>query len=115
MELKQEQIDKFIELHKDFEDFKKYSDAEIREIANGVANYYLTLYRFISVLKKIKTNHDISFLKYLFAGFRPYNFVFKASAGKTAKTKAFAPHRINHKGNVYKTQTYSHNIKTEYR
>lgn len=44
MELKPEQIEKFKELHKDFEDFKKYSDAEIREIANGVANYYLTLY-----------------------------------------------------------------------
>ena len=55
MELKQEQIDKFIELHKDFEDFKKYSDAEIREIANGVANYYLTLFK---IQQRIKKNKD---------------------------------------------------------
>ena len=45
MDLKKEQIDKFIELHKDVEDFSKYSDAEVREIANGVANYYLGLYK----------------------------------------------------------------------
>lgn len=54
MELKPEQIEKFKELHKDFEDFKKYSDTEIRGIANGVANYYLTLYKIHQRIEKDK-------------------------------------------------------------
>lgn len=45
MQLKQEQIDRFIEIHKEYPEFEKYSETEIREIANGVANYYLTLFR----------------------------------------------------------------------
>ncbi len=45
MELSSEQIDKFKEIHKGLEDFNKYSEDEIREIANGVANYYITLYK----------------------------------------------------------------------
>jgi len=45
MQLRQEQINRFKELHKDLEGFDKYSESEIKEIATGVANYYLTLYK----------------------------------------------------------------------
>ena len=54
MELKQEQVDKFIELHKDFKDFDNYSEDQKREIANGVANYYLTLFHIYERTKKEK-------------------------------------------------------------
>jgi len=39
MELKPEQIGKFKELHKDFPEFANYTEDQVREIANGVANY----------------------------------------------------------------------------
>jgi hypothetical protein len=51
MELKLEQIKKFIELHKDCPDFKNYSEDQVREIANGVANYYLNLYKIYQRIK----------------------------------------------------------------
>ena len=44
MQLKPEQIKKFKDLHRDHE-LDKYTEDEIREIANGLANIYLTLYR----------------------------------------------------------------------
>ena len=40
MELTQEQINRFIEIHKGHPEFERYSEAEIREIANGTANYF---------------------------------------------------------------------------
>jgi hypothetical protein len=52
MELKPEQLDKFVELHKDFVDFENYSKDEVREIANGVINYYLTLFNIHQRIKK---------------------------------------------------------------
>ena len=52
MELKPEQIQKFIELHKGVAGFEKYSEEQIREIANGVANYYLTLFKIYQRVKK---------------------------------------------------------------
>lgn len=52
MELKPSQVQKFKELHKDLEGFDKYTEDEIREIANGVANYYLTLFRIYQRVKK---------------------------------------------------------------
>lgn len=52
MELKPEQIKQFIELHKNVPGFEKYSDGEIREIANGVANYYLSLFKIYRGLEK---------------------------------------------------------------
>lgn len=55
MELSQEQIDKFVELHKDYPEFQKYSEADVREIANGVANIYLTLFRIYRKLGKENT------------------------------------------------------------
>jgi len=45
MTLKPEQFNKFIELHKDFTNFMCYSDDQKKEIANGIANYYLTLFK----------------------------------------------------------------------
>jgi hypothetical protein len=44
MQLNPEQIENFKGLHQDHE-LDKYTEEEIREIANGVANIYLTLYR----------------------------------------------------------------------
>ena len=52
MELKPEQIKKFIELHKDCAGFENYSEDQIIEIANGVANYYLTLFSIHQRIKK---------------------------------------------------------------
>lgn len=52
MELKPEQIQRFVELHKNVPGFEKYSEKEVREIANGVANYYLTLFKIYQRLKK---------------------------------------------------------------
>jgi hypothetical protein len=45
MELTPEQIRRFVEIHKDCVDFENYSEKQITEIANGVANYYLTLFK----------------------------------------------------------------------
>lgn len=54
MELKQGQIQKFKDLHKDIEGFDKYSESQITEIANGVANYYLSLFKIHQNNKKKK-------------------------------------------------------------
>ena len=56
MELKPEQIKRFIELHKDCPDFKNYSEDQVREIANGVANYYLTLFKIYQRIKREDKN-----------------------------------------------------------
>lgn len=45
MQLTKEQIERFIKLHEGLEGFDEYSYEEVEEIANGVANYYLTLYK----------------------------------------------------------------------
>jgi hypothetical protein len=52
MELKPEQIERFKEIHKDCEDFERYSEDQIREIANGIANYYLALFNIHQRLKR---------------------------------------------------------------
>ena len=44
MQLSQDQINRFKNLHKDHE-LDGYTEEEIREIAHGVANIYLILYR----------------------------------------------------------------------
>lgn len=44
MILKTEQINKFIELHKNCAGFESYTEDQKREIANGVANFYITLF-----------------------------------------------------------------------
>ena len=58
MELKQEQVEKFKEIHKDHVDFENYSEKEVVEIANGVANYYLTLFKIYQRIKKSVKNVD---------------------------------------------------------
>lgn len=45
MELKPEQIKKFIQIHKNCAGFENYSEEQKTEIANGMANYYLTLFK----------------------------------------------------------------------
>ncbi len=57
MELRQEQINKFKEIHKDHVDFGNYSEQEVAEIANGVANYFLTLFKIHQRLSKRKVIH----------------------------------------------------------
>lgn len=52
MELKHEQIHKFKELNSECESFKNYSEKEKEEIANGIANYYLTLFKIHQRIKK---------------------------------------------------------------
>ncbi|MEI8339774.1 MAG: hypothetical protein WCF94_03875 [bacterium] len=52
MELKPEQLHKFKELHKNCAGFENYSDEQISEVANGVANYYLTLF---NIQQRIRT------------------------------------------------------------
>jgi hypothetical protein len=52
MELKPEQIERFIDLHKNVPGFEKYSDSDVREIANGVANYFSSLFKIYQRLKK---------------------------------------------------------------
>ncbi len=52
MILKTEQVNTFIELHKDCAGLESYSEDQMREIANGVANYYLTLFNIHQRLKK---------------------------------------------------------------
>ncbi|MEK7089150.1 MAG: hypothetical protein AAB913_03410 [Patescibacteria group bacterium] len=54
MNLKLEQIEKFKELHKDFPEFANYTEDQVIEIANGVANYYLTLLKINQRIKKDK-------------------------------------------------------------
>jgi len=56
MQLKPEQIKKFIEIHKDFPDFQNYSEEQMIEIANGVANYYLTLFKIHQRIQKDNGN-----------------------------------------------------------
>ena len=57
MELKPEQIKKFIEINENLVGFENYTEDQVREIANGVANYYLTLFKIHQRIKK--GNKDI--------------------------------------------------------
>lgn len=54
MELTKEQIDRFVEINKGLPGFEKYSQTEIWEIANGVANYYLTLVSIYTELSSLE-------------------------------------------------------------
>lgn len=58
MELSESQIKKFIELHQKLGSLDTYSESEIREIARGVADYYLTLYKIYKRLEKEK--HELA-------------------------------------------------------
>lgn len=52
MILTPEQINKFKEINKEYGTLPNYSDEQIIEVANGVANYYLTLYKVYQSNKK---------------------------------------------------------------
>jgi len=58
MQLKPEQVAKFKLIHKG-SDFDKYTDEQISEIANGVANYFLALFK-IHRRTQVKTVDDES-------------------------------------------------------
>jgi hypothetical protein len=45
MELKPEQINKFKEINRGNPDFENYTEEQKTIIANGVANYFLTLFK----------------------------------------------------------------------
>jgi hypothetical protein len=53
MELTEEQINKFIALHKPYDDLGDLTEAQIRNLAQGVANFYLALFK---ILNKSKAN-----------------------------------------------------------
>ncbi len=54
MQLNLKQIEKFKELHKGIDGFEKYKEDQVREIANGVANYYLSLFNIHQRIKNTK-------------------------------------------------------------
>ena len=56
MELTQEQIDQFKKLHELHGGLEGYTEAQIREIANGVANYYRTLFNIYQRIKREQHN-----------------------------------------------------------
>lgn len=56
MELKPEQVNKFIELHKGCAGFEAYSKEQQNQIANGVANYYLSLFKIQQNIRKREEN-----------------------------------------------------------
>ena len=51
MELTPEQIEKFKKIHEKYGGLKDYSSEDIKQIANGVANFYLL---FFEIFKKSK-------------------------------------------------------------
>jgi hypothetical protein len=52
MQLNPELIEKFKKIHKGIKGFEKYSEDQVVEITNGVANYYLTLFKIDQRIKK---------------------------------------------------------------
>jgi|JI10StandDraft_1071094.scaffolds.fasta_scaffold1082121_2 hypothetical protein len=52
MQLTKEQVQRFIEINSEVPEFNNYSDSENAEIASGVANYYLTLFKIYRKLEK---------------------------------------------------------------
>ena len=44
MQLTDKQIEKFKKIHEQYGGLGNYTDKEIRDMANGVANYFLTLW-----------------------------------------------------------------------
>jgi hypothetical protein len=57
MQLSREQIKRFKDLHKNHE-LDEYTEEEIRDIAHGVANIYLTLYRCQRVTREEEEKND---------------------------------------------------------
>jgi hypothetical protein len=61
MQLKPEQVKKFIEIHKDCAGFECYSEEQKIELANAVANYYLTLY---NIQQRTKKDEKLGVIKW---------------------------------------------------
>jgi hypothetical protein len=57
MELKPEQIEKFRQIHNGIPGFDRYSEEQVVQIANGVANVYLTLY---NIHKRIRKDEKVT-------------------------------------------------------
>jgi hypothetical protein len=55
MELNPEQIKRFKEFHKDLAGFENFTEDQVREMANGTANYYLTLFKIHQRIIKQRT------------------------------------------------------------
>ena len=53
MQLTQEQINKFKEIHTKYGGLDDYTEEQIVEVANGVANYYLRLFNISQRIKKV--------------------------------------------------------------
>jgi len=58
MKLNDKQLKKFKELHKNNGLSEKYSEKEIREIANGKADFYLTLFEIHQKQQRSKHKKD---------------------------------------------------------
>ncbi len=58
MELTLEQIEEFKKIHKPYGGLNEYTEEQIREIANGVANYYRTLFAIYQRMKHEEQKHD---------------------------------------------------------
>jgi hypothetical protein len=58
MELSDSHIEEFKKLHQKYGGLNNYSEEQIREIANGLANYYLTLFEIYQRIKKDEKNTD---------------------------------------------------------
>lgn len=52
MELTPEHIERFKKIHEKYGGLTGYSEEEIKEIATGIANYYLTLFEIWKKLKR---------------------------------------------------------------
>jgi len=52
--LSKNQVERFKEIHTKDGGLGNYTEEQIREIANGVANYYLTLFKIYQRIKKEK-------------------------------------------------------------
>ncbi len=56
MELSDSHIEEFKKLHQKYGGLNNYSEEQIGEIANGLANYYLTLFEIYQRIKKDEKN-----------------------------------------------------------
>ena len=56
MQLRKEHVEKFKNIHRNQNSFKNYSEEQLEEIANGMANYYLTLYAILKRTRLVLNN-----------------------------------------------------------
>ena len=56
MQLSDEQITRFKKLHEPYGSLEGYTEDQIREIANGVMNFYLSLFKIYQRIKHEENN-----------------------------------------------------------